>query len=160
MVFKKFHQWLYQEGHPNGLARAMNQGWAFIHAFGIAPNYLVTLQVPGRRSGRPISFPLAMTVIEGECYLVSMLGANAAWVQNLRVAGGRATLIHGRTETVRLEEVAVEQRPRILKAYLRLAPGARPHLPVDKDAPLEAFAAIAAQFPVFRVLTEIRTSSE
>jgi hypothetical protein len=45
-----------------------------------------------------------------------------------------------------------QQRPRILKLYLQRAPGARPHIPVDKDAPLEAFAAIAADFPVFRVL--------
>jgi hypothetical protein len=35
---------------------------------------------------------------------------------------------------------------------LRRAPGARPHIPVDKDAPLEEFEAIAARIPVFRVL--------
>ena len=80
-----------------------------------------------------------------------MLGKEAAWVQNIRAAGGRATLRHGRTEQVLLEEVAIEKRARILKAYLHLAPGARPHIPVDKDAPLEEFQAIAAQFPVFRL---------
>ena len=42
----------------------------------------------------------------------------------------------------------------ILKAYLRRAPGARPHIAVDKDAPLAEFAAIAQQIPVFRVLVE------
>jgi hypothetical protein len=40
-----------------------------------------------------------------------------------------------------------------LKRYLQRAPGARPHIPVDKQAPLEAFAAIVADFPVFRVTT-------
>jgi hypothetical protein len=41
----------------------------------------------------------------------------------------------------------------VLKAHLLRAPGARPHIPVDKDAPIEEFEAIAAQFPVFRVLS-------
>ena len=150
--FNRWHRWLYRGGHPNALARAMNRGWAMVHALGIAPNYLVALEVTGRRSGRTISFPLAMTVVDGERYLVSMLGADSAWVRNVRAANGQAVLRHGRTERVRLEEVAVEQRSPVLKAYLQRAPGAQPHVPVDKDAPLEEFEAIAAQFPVFRVL--------
>ncbi len=150
--FNRWHRWLYRGGHPNALARAINRGWAMVHALGVAPNYLVTLEVTGRRSGRTISFPLAMAVVDGERYLVSMLGVDAAWVRNVRAAGGQAVLRHGRTERVRLEEVPVEQRSRVLKAYLQRAPGAQPHVPVDKDAPLEEFEAIAAQFPVFRVL--------
>ncbi|HEX7974281.1 MAG TPA: nitroreductase/quinone reductase family protein [Anaerolineales bacterium] len=152
MIPPSFKRWLYRGGRPNFLARVLNRGWAWVHSSGIAPNYLVTLEVTGRRSGRTISFPLAMTVIEGERYLVSMLGEGASWVRNLQAADGYATLRHGRTERVRLVPVAVDQRPRVLKAYLKLAPGARPHIPVDKDAPLEAFAAVAAQFPVFRVV--------
>jgi deazaflavin-dependent oxidoreductase (nitroreductase family) len=152
LVWQKFHRWLYEGGRPNALTRLINRGWAFVHSLGIAPNYLVTLEVIGRRSGRLISFPLAMANLDGERYLVSMLGKEAAWVQNVRAAGDQATLRHGRTEQVRLEEVAVEKRARILKAYLRLAPGARPHIPVDKNAPLEEFQAIAAQFPVFRLV--------
>ena len=53
---------------------------------------------------------------------------------------------------VRLVEVLADRRPPILKAYLRRAPGACPHVPVDKDAPLPAFEAIAADFPVFEGL--------
>jgi hypothetical protein len=130
----------------------MNRGWAEIHSLGIAPNSLVTLEVRGYRSGRTISFPLAMVVLNGERYLVSMLGNEAAWVRNLRAANGQAVLRHGRVEQVRLEEVSAEARPPVLKLYLLRAPGARPHIPVDRDAPLEAFAAVAGQFPVFRVL--------
>jgi len=145
-------QWLYQGGHPNWLAQILNQFWATIHALGVAPNYMVTLEVPGWRSGRLIRLPLAMVVMDGERYLVSMLGTEATWVRNVRAAGGRVTLRHGRREVVCLTEVAVDRRARILKAYLQRAPGARPHLPVDKEAPLDAFAHIAAQFPVFRVV--------
>ncbi len=145
-------QWLYRGGHPNWLAAMLNRCWAVIHALGVAPNYLVTLEVRGRRSGRRLSLPLVMTVVEGERYLVSMLGAEVEWVRNVKAAGGNVTLRHGRREQVRLEEVAADRRAAVLKAYLQRAPGARPHLPIGKDAPLAEFARIAAQFPVFRVV--------
>ncbi len=146
-----FKRWLYRGGRPNRLARAINAGWAAVHSLGVAPNWLVTLVVKGARTGREFSFPLAMVPLDGERYLVSMLGNDAAWVRNVRAADGYAVLRHGKTEQVRLMPVDVQQRPRILKLYLQRAPGARPHIPVDKDAPVEAFAAIAGDFPVFRV---------
>jgi hypothetical protein len=152
MAWPELKRWLYRGGRPHALARALNRGWAVLHALGIAPNHLVTLEVVGRRSGRAISFPLVMAVLEGERFLVSMLGADAAWVRNVKAAGGRAVLRPGRTERVRLEEVAIDERAPVLKAYLQRAPGARPHVPVDKDAPLEAFRAVAPQIPVFRVV--------
>ena len=93
-----------------------------------------------------------MASVEGERYLVSMLGTEVAWVRNVRAAAGRAVLHHGRAEQVRLEEVSPERRAPVLKAYLQRAPGARAHVPVDKDAPIEDFEAIAEQTPVFRVL--------
>jgi len=135
------------------VARLLNRGFAAVHAGGFAPDHWVTLEVVGRRSGRTTSFPLVMAVLDGERYLVSMLGGDAAWVRNVKAAGGHAVLRHGRTERVRLEEIVIEKRPPVLKAYLQRAPGARPHIPVDKDAPLEEFAMIAEQFPVFRVLS-------
>ncbi len=154
MAWGSFKRWLYRGGRPNLFARIQNRGWAWVHALGVAPNLLVTLEVRGRRSGRTISFPLAMVVLDGERYLVSMLGANAQWVRNVRAADGHAVLRHGRTEQVRLEELAVEKRAPVLKAYLQRAPGARPHIPIDKDAALAEFEGIAAQFPVFRVRNE------
>lgn len=153
MAYRRFKRWLYQGNRPGALARLLNRGWAIAHARGLAPNYLVTLEVVGRRSGRLISFPLVMAVVDGERFLVSMLGAEAAWVHNVKAAGGRAVLHHGRTEQVRLEELAVERRGPVLKAYLGRAPGARAHISVDKDAPVEQFEAIAAQIPVFQVLS-------
>jgi F420H(2)-dependent quinone reductase len=148
-----FAKWLYKGGRPNRLATIVNRCWAAVHALGIAPHYLVTLDVPGRRSGRRISLPLVMVIIEGERYLVSMLGAEVDWVRNVKAAGGKVTLRHGRREEVHLEEVAADRRAPVLKAYLKRAPGARPHLPVHKDAPLSEFEQVSAQFPVFRVVS-------
>jgi hypothetical protein len=47
--------------------------------------------------------------------------------------------------------IPVEQRPPIIKSYLQRAPGAVPHVPVNKNAPLAEFETIAAQYPVFVV---------
>jgi len=54
---------------------------------------------------------------------------------------------------VRLDEVDAGARAPILRRYLAVAPGARPHIPVDRRAPLRDFERIAAQFAVFRVTT-------
>jgi hypothetical protein len=145
------HKWMYREGRPNLLAKILNRGWAIIHSMGIFPNWLVTLEVMGRKSGKVVSFPLAMTVMNGERYLVSMLGEGANWVRNIQAAGGKARLQHGICEQVLLQEVDVSQRAPILKAYLKDAPGARPHMPVSKDAPISEFEKIASKYPVFRL---------
>jgi len=147
-------RWFYRGGRPNRAARIMNRIGAAVHALGVASNYLVTLEVRGQVSGRIISFPLVMAAVGGERYLVSMLGEEVNWVRNVRAAGGEAVLRHGRREEVRLEEVAPDLRAPVLKDYLRRAPGARPHLPVDKDAPLAEFEEVSSRFPVFRVVPE------
>jgi hypothetical protein len=83
-----------------------------------------------------------------------MLGANSEWVQNVKAAGGDVTLLHGRREEARIEEIPAERRAPVLKEYLKRAPGARPHMPVDKDAPLSEFEKVSAQYPVFRVVSK------
>jgi hypothetical protein len=152
LPWRRLERWLYRGGRPGRLARLINRGFAVVHASGRAPVGWVTLEVVGRRSGRRISFPLVMTTLAGERYLVSMLGRDASWVRNVEAAAGHAVLHHGGAEAVRLEELAAENCAPVLKAYLQRAPGARPHLPVDVDAPIAEFEAIAGQFPVFRVL--------
>ncbi len=144
-------RWMYRSGRPNRVASLLNRASAILGAVGVWPSRMVTLEVRGRRSGRIISFPLVLTEHEGERYLVSMLGEGANWVSNVRAAGGRATLRHGRSEAVRLEEVDTRVRAPILQRYLQLAPGARPHVPVDRRAPLAEFEQIAAKYPVFHI---------
>jgi hypothetical protein len=92
-----------------------------------------------------------MVTVDGQRYLASMLGDNAQWVRNVRASGGQAVLRSGGREDVHLEETPAGQRAPLLKAYLQAAPGARPHVPVDKDAPLAEFEKIAVDFPVFRL---------
>ena len=125
--------------------------WAIAASKNVMPNGLVALEVIGRKSGRIVSFPLVMVTVDGQRYLASMLGDNVQWVRNVRASGGKAVLRSGGRENVQLEEIPANQRAPILKAYLQVASGARPHVPVDKDAPLAEFEKIAAEFPVFRL---------
>jgi len=148
---------MYSGNRPNLLARLLNRVSALQYSNGIlSPRNWVTLEVRGRRTGRMLSFPVVVADHGGERYLVSMLGRQANWVSNVRAAQGHAVLCRGRREPVRLEEVEVSVRPPILRRYLDLAPGARPHVPVDRKAPLEEFAAVAEDFPVFRIVAESR----
>ncbi|MDG4786699.1 nitroreductase/quinone reductase family protein [Micromonospora sp. WMMD1102] len=146
-------RWMYRGGRPNRLARLLNRmsAWQFAAGLLAHPNW-VTLEVPGRRTGRPVALPLVVADLDGERYLVSMLGPDANWVRNVRAASGRAVLRrHGGREPVRLRAVPAARRAPILRRYLDLAPGARPHLPVRQGAPLAEFERVAARFPVFRI---------
>ena len=66
-------------------------------------------------------------------------------------AGGAAFVKRGRLRPVMLTELPPEERAPVLKAWCQVASSGRRHLPVPHDAPEAAFAAIAADYPVFRV---------
>ena len=145
---------MYRGGRPNRLAALLYRVDNAVASAGRGPKCLVTLEVRGRSSGRIVSFPLVVADYGGERYLVAMLGERSNWVANVRAAGGRAVLGHGNREAVRLEEVDPDARAPILRRYLELAPGGRPHIPVDRHAPVVEFERIAADYPVFRVTAE------
>jgi deazaflavin-dependent oxidoreductase (nitroreductase family) len=146
-------RWMYRGGRPSALARVMNRFSAIQFSTGVlSSRHDVTLEVPGRRTGRLISCPLVVTDYNGERYLVSMLGDDANWVHNVRANQGRATLRRGGREQIRLQDVPAHDRAPILRRYLALAPGARPHVAVSRTAPLDEFARVADQYPVFRIL--------
>ncbi len=151
---------LYAGGRPGGVARVLNRAQAAVHAAGIWPTRLAALEVSGRRSGRRITLPVVIADLDGERYLVAMLGEGANWVANVRAAGGQAVLRHGRRENVLLQEVAPADRAPILRRYLAVAPAARAHFPLDHRAELGEFEAIAARHPVFRITTESARGDE
>ncbi len=158
-MLAEFTHWLYRGRRPGWIASLLNRMWAAVGASGITPNYLLALEVIGRKSGKVFSLPVVVAVVEGQRYLVSMLGNDGQWVRNVRAAGGKAALRSGGREEIRLEDVPLELRAPIIKAYLQRAPGARPHVPVSKDAPLAEFEKIAADFPVFKVVSKGRQDS-
>ena len=148
-----FRRLIYRGGRPNWLAKLMNRATTIYYSAGIRPRRVATLHVPGRRTGRLIKFPVVLTEVDDERYLVAMLGERTNWVRNVAANGGRAVLRHGRREEIRLAPVPVDERAPILKQYLDIAPGARPHIPVDRRAPLAEFRRIASDYPVFRIVS-------
>lgn len=144
---------LYQGGRPHRFAKLLNRGWAAVAATGVVPRS-VALEVEGRRSHQTIRLPLVIADHNGQRYLVAMLGRNTQWLRNVRAADGRAVLVHGIREAVRLEEVYAGECGPIIRRYLQCAPGARPHIPVGLRAADEAFDRIAPDFPVLRVVTD------
>jgi deazaflavin-dependent oxidoreductase (nitroreductase family) len=143
---------MYRSGRPGCLARVMNLLSAAQFSAGVlSPSRAMTVEVVGRRSGNVVSFPVVVGELNGVRYLVSMLGEDTNWVRNVRAAGGRVVLRRRGRHEVRLVEVPAEERAPILRRYLQVAPGARPHFPVDQHAPLEEFAQIAPDYPVFRI---------
>lgn len=149
--YNRGKQWLYRGQRPNAIAKILNRAWAMVASRNATSNGLVALEVIGRKSGRTVSFPLVMVTVDGQRYLASMLGDNTQWVRNVRASGGKAVLRSGGREEVQLDEIPADRRAPILKAYLQVASGALPHVPVDKDAPLADFEKIAAAYPVFRL---------
>jgi hypothetical protein len=135
----------------------LNRAQAALAARGIGPSRIVVLEVAGRRTGRIVSLPVVVADLNGERYLVSMLGEDTNWVRNVRAAHGRAVLRHRGRREVLLEEVATARRAPILRRYLDRAQGARAHFPVDRHAPLEEFEPIAPRYPVFRITAPSRT---
>lgn len=144
---------LYPGRRPSAVAQALNRVIARQHALGLLTTRgSATLVVTGRRSGRPVRLPLVVVDLDGAQYLVSMLGEQASWVRNVRAAGGRARLLrHRQQHPVRLVEVPTAERAPVLRRYLQVAPGARPHLAVSRWAPLTELARVAGDHPVFQV---------
>ncbi|MGW4394188.1 nitroreductase/quinone reductase family protein [Amycolatopsis nivea] len=134
---------MYPGGRANSAARRCARFWSVVFAAGLAPRRWVTLEVPGRRSGRTTRFPVGMADWHGSWYLVSMLGERCHWVRNVRAARGEAVLRRRRRIPCRLVEMPVSERGPVIERFLDVAPGARPHIP--------AGAYSAARIPVFAV---------
>lgn len=150
-LFQRYSRWMYRSGRPNWLAKPQNRLSNLAFGAGLMPRRAASLEVIGRRSGKPITLPVVIADWGGVEYLVSMLGDSANWVKNVRAADGVAILRRGREEPVRLAEVAIEDRPSIIRRYAQVAPGGRPHLKLPRNPSIEQCEALAPRTPVFRI---------
>src|ERR1700746_3861993 len=101
---------MYPGGRAGATARRLSRMWAAVFGLGLSSRRWVSLEVPGRRSGRLTRFALGMADLDDRWYLVPMLGEQCNWVQNVRAAGGGATLRHRRAVACRLTELPVNER--------------------------------------------------
>jgi hypothetical protein len=144
-------RFFYRDWRPTRLGKIWSGALAWVSGLGLTPQILVTLRVKDRSSGRLCSTVLVGATHQGRRYLVSMLGEASEWVLNVRAAGGNAFVKRGRSRPVVLAEIPPRERAPILKAWSQVATSGRRHLPVPHNAPVSAFEAIAADYPVFRI---------
>ena len=76
------------------------------------------LRVRGRTSGEWRSNPVNLLSLDGQRYLVAPRG-HTQWVRNLRVAGSGELILGRRVEPFRATELPDQEKPPILRAYLR-----------------------------------------
>jgi deazaflavin-dependent oxidoreductase (nitroreductase family) len=125
--------------------RYLKPGWVvsrvlnpLLMRLGIIP----TLAVRGRTSGEWRTVPVNVLELEGQRYLVAPRG-DTQWVRNLRVTGRGELRRRGRIEPFRATEIADEEKPAIIEAYLaRWGYQVRPYFRALPDAD---------DHPVFRI---------
>jgi hypothetical protein len=144
-------RYFYRDWRPTRLGHFWSRAFAWVAGLGLTPSILTALQVRNRQTGRLELVVLVSASHNGQRYLVSMLGDGSEWVQNVRAADGQAFIKRGRSRPVALTEIPISERAPILKAWCNVATSGRRHLPVAHDAPVTAFAKIAANYPVFRI---------
>jgi deazaflavin-dependent oxidoreductase (nitroreductase family) len=110
------------------------------------------LYVRGRKSGEWRTTPVNPLTHDGNRYLVAPRG-HTQWVRNMRVAKGGELRVGRRVEKFTATELADEQKPDVLRAYLKrwkfevgvFFDGVGP------SASDEQLLAIAPGYPVFRI---------
>jgi deazaflavin-dependent oxidoreductase (nitroreductase family) len=92
----------------------------------VSSSIVCLLSGRGRRTGRWRSTPVVVLDHLGGRYLLAAYG-DTDWSRNLRAAGGGRLVTRSRVEEFTAIEVAVEQQPPLIAAYLREF-GGLPHV--------------------------------
>lgn len=108
------------------------------------------LSVPGRKSGQLRSTPISLLAYTDQHWLVAGF-AESDWVKNLRTSGWGVLTKGTQHERIAVTEIAVEERGPVLQAFLQRIPGGRFAYDIAPDAPLEEFAAVAGNYPIFKI---------
>ena len=110
------------------------------------------LRVRGRKSGRWYETPVNVLTHQGRRYLVAPRG-ETQWVRNIREASSGELRVGPRRETIRVRELADDEKFPVVRNYLRRwawEVGQFFH-GVGPDASDEAIRGEARRHPVFRI---------
>lgn len=138
---------------PGTAVRIANAILGFFSSRGMGPDKIHKIEVRGRKSGQLRTAVISVVEYEGDRYLVAPRG-NTEWSRNVKAANGDATLLRKDREKVHLEEVPVDQRAPIIKAYLgENATSTKAYFGVEPEAPIEKFQKIAPNHPTFKIIS-------
>jgi deazaflavin-dependent oxidoreductase (nitroreductase family) len=132
----------------------VNRSVAFLTRRGLSVLGSRVLAVRGRKTGAWRRTPVNLLELDGERYLVAPRG-HVQWTHNMRVAGGGQLWLGKHVEEFTATEVADDEKPPILRAYLKrwkaeigmFFDGVGPKSSEDE------LRRIAPRHPVFRVST-------
>jgi deazaflavin-dependent oxidoreductase (nitroreductase family) len=141
---------------PKGaMTRFFNTSVQSLTRHGISIYGSRVLYVRGRKTGEWRTTPVNPLTHDGNRYLVAPRG-HTQWVRNMRVAKGGELRVGRRVERFTATELADEQKPGVLRAYLKrwkFEIGAF-FDGVGPDASDEQLLAIAPGYPVFRITAQ------
>jgi deazaflavin-dependent oxidoreductase (nitroreductase family) len=141
---------------PKGaMTRFFNTSVQSLTRHGISIYGSRVLYVRGRKTGEWRTTPVNPLTHDGNRYLVAPRG-HTQWVRNMRVAKGGELRVGRRVERFTATELADEQKPEVLRAYLKrwkFEIGAF-FDGVGPDASDEQLLAIAPGYPVFRITAQ------
>jgi deazaflavin-dependent oxidoreductase (nitroreductase family) len=104
---------------PAKSSNLFNDSVSWLTRRGISVYGSRVLQVRGRKSGELRSQPVNPLPYLDQRYLIAPRGTTQ-WVRNIRAASGEAQLRLGRkVEPIRAIEIADDDKPELLRAYLR-----------------------------------------
>ncbi len=133
-------------------AHLFNPFVALLTRLGISLFGARVLEVRGRTSGELRRTPVNPLTLDGARYLVAPRG-DTQWARNLRAAGTGRLLVGPRHETFTAVELADDDKPPVLRAYLKrwkfevgvFFDGVGP------DSPEDVLREAAPKHPVFRL---------
>lgn len=103
---------------PNLAARTVNEVFRLLAEIGVSIAGTTAIRVRGRTTGRLRGVVVNLLTSGGHDYLVSPRG-NTQWARNARAAGELAIGPRWRSRTVRIEEIADDDKPELLRRYLQ-----------------------------------------
>jgi deazaflavin-dependent oxidoreductase (nitroreductase family) len=140
---------------PKSATNFFNDAVGHLTRMGVSVYGSRVLAVKGRKSGEWRTTPVNPLRVDGTRYLVAPRG-NTQWVRNLRVVGTGELRIGRKAEPFSATEVSDDDKPAILRAYLKrwkfevgvFFDG------VDAKAPESKLREIAPGYPIFRIEPE------
>jgi deazaflavin-dependent oxidoreductase (nitroreductase family) len=139
---------------PSAFEAMFNRTFGFLAGMGLAPKFIYLLEVRGRKSGKIFRCPVNLMEVEGKRILVAPRG-RTQWVRNAEAAGEIVLKRGSYRQTFGLRAIADGDKAGLLKEYLdRYASAVGKFFPVAAGSPVEAFSPIAANYPVFELVTK------
>jgi deazaflavin-dependent oxidoreductase (nitroreductase family) len=137
---------------PTAVERLFSKAFGALVGWGVGPRGYYLLQVKGRKTGRVHSMPVIVLEIGGAIFLVAPRG-RTQWARNVGAAPD-VTLVRGSLRRAcRARAVPDAEKAPVLRAYLdQYRSVVQRYFPVAAGSPPEAFAPIAARYPVFELV--------